>query len=138
MKINFNDIKKLFAFPIFVFLLNVVLNNFFHPIYVEYRLDILTHFLGGMSIAYGAYYAIDIAKRADIIKIKNLFLKVLLILAIVMAAAVVWEFCEFFPDYLLGTNNQAKNFETMKDLIIGTVGGIVISLYFFRCEYYAL
>ena len=119
------DLLKLGVFPFLVFMLNYSLGVIFGDVYNLSLVDIPMHFFGGMSIAYSAQHAIGLLEQKGLLAIRNFLLKVFAIVCVVMSVAVVWEFYEFLSDYFLGTRYQPSNANTMKDLCMGMIGGVV-------------
>jgi len=124
------DMIKLGISPFLVFMLNYSAYHLYAGLYEKFSADTLLHFLGGLSIAYSAYQAIYLAEKNDWMMIKKPYLKAFIIIATVILAAVVWEMYEFSSDQFLGTNYQPSNADTMKDLIMGMLGGIIFCLSF--------
>ena len=55
-----------------------------------------------------------------------------MIVGLVMIAAVLWEVYEFLWDQIFGTLFQPSKADTIKDLIMGMLGGIVFCVLFVR------
>ncbi|MEK7532748.1 MAG: hypothetical protein AAB579_04085 [Patescibacteria group bacterium] len=111
--------------PFFVYLLNYVLLNFTQAMYWPIPVDTPMHALGGLAIAYSAAHATRLLEKNNKLVIKSMLVKIFIILATVVFAAVVWEFYEFLHDYFFGTSYQTTNADTMKDLFMGLLGGLV-------------
>ena len=131
MKKALKDFVKLGAFPFLVYFTNDLFTRFLLTAYDNYHLDTYFHFIGGLSIATTAYFFLAMLEQADIIIIKRKLAKAFLIIVLVMSAAVLWEIYEFFWDLHFGTHMQPNNFDTMKDMIMGTLGGITFCFKFF-------
>lgn len=123
MTIKFFDIIKITLAPFLIYLLNEILYNFWPDLSLAWHLDNYLHIMGGMSIAAASIVALRLAERGGWLKINRAIVAFFLVVALVMAAAVIWEFYEFLHDYFYGTHFQPSNSDTMKDLFMGTVGG---------------
>ncbi len=124
------DILKLGIYPVLVFMLNYSAYNLFPEFYISWRVDIPIHILGGLSIAYSATSAIYLAERKNVMAIEKLWMRAAVVVALVITAAVWWEFYEFLSDRFLGTHNQPNNADTIKDLFMGMLGGLIFCLNF--------
>ncbi|MBP6859027.1 MAG: hypothetical protein KBC69_00170 [Candidatus Magasanikbacteria bacterium] len=127
MRFTFKDLFSICSAPFVVFLIGDSLNNFYEPYSTVWWWNVLFHFLGGVSMAISGFFILNLAKRIDKIKTTSRLVEALLIIMFVMSVAVVWEFYEFLSDKFLYTHSQASNFDTMKDLCMGTLGAISFS-----------
>lgn len=123
MIIKYTDIIKITLAPFLIYILDEVLYYVWADFAFAYNTDIYLHLIGGMSIAASSIVALSLAERADWIKIKNAMTAFCVVVALVIVAAVMWEFYEFIHDRLYGSHFQPSNFDTMKDLFMGTLGG---------------
>ena len=119
------DAVKLGLFPFLVFMINYCLMLILPDAGRAYQADTLLHLFGGMSIAYSANHALLLAERSKLITFKSRLLKIVMIVGMVMIAAVLWEVYEFVWDQIFGTLFQPSKADTIKDLIMGMLGGIV-------------
>ena len=131
MPLKIKDIIKICIFPYAVF----IVADSFYRYYEHYDdfwwINILFHFLGGLSITISGFFILDMAKRFDLIKTKSIFIDAFLLTCFVMSVATAWEFYEFFADrYLntLGFHGPITYTDTIKDLIMGTLGVIFFCL----------
>jgi hypothetical protein len=127
MNLTYKNILKLGAFPILVYVLNDTFQFLAPNFYILYSVDTLSHFLGGLSIAYSASYALSLLEKKNWITIKKNILRIGIVLAVVMTIAVWWEFYEFVYDYFLipAYIMQPSVGDTIKDLYMGMFGAIV-------------
>jgi hypothetical protein len=90
--------------------------------------DIPMHFAGGIATAISSYYFLE--DFSDRQKFHTQFkpLQILIIIALVALAAVVWEMMEFTFDTIAGTNLQPSLPDTVKDLTVGMTSGILTTL----------
>ena len=118
---------KIGLLPLLVYISNDLICRFFLDWYLKYGVDSYFHFAGGVSIAFGVTNILAVLEEEKTIFIKRKLVKAFFIIAIVALAAVLWETYEFFWDLRFGTHFQPSNFDTMKDLILGTLGGTVFA-----------
>ena len=123
---NYKIIIKLLYLPFLVYVFNNTVQSLALNFYYIYSVDTLSHFLGGLSIAYSINYALTLIEQKKWITIKKNFLRATIIIGAVMTTAVLWEFYEFIYDVLaLGTAMQPSVADTIKDLCMGMIGAIV-------------
>lgn len=107
-------------FMIFAYFLGTVLN--FYDKFNNY--DTLMHFLSGV---FEAFIAIDLIKEN-----KNKGLNILFVLGFVCLVSVCWEIFEFTSSIVLKVDPQRVELtgvtDTMKDLIVALIGGILVVL----------
>jgi hypothetical protein len=115
--------------PILVFLLHVVLVRVTNIYLVLPRLDVPTHYVGGLSLAYSFALAIPTLKNQKAISQLDRLVELVLIFTLVSTAAIFWEFAEFLLDRFLGTNLQISLQNTMQDLLMGMLGAATIVVY---------
>lgn len=126
---KFKDLIKLvlcFYFPLAVFLFSLVL-GFFDAYDLYPWIDVPMHFLGGFSIAYASILVLR-EVRGEVV-VKDRFFEVMIILGFVCIAAVLWELGEFLVDYFFNWGWQLGLEDTLFDLFMGMVGGLVATLF---------
>ena len=124
--INFT---KIFLFPFIVFIANEFCWRLFTDWYKSNGIDSYFHFVGGVSIAFTASQLSNYFEKENFIILKRKLIKAFLIISFVAFAALVWEIHEFILDQFYHTSiRQPSNFDTMKDMILGLVGGIFFTL----------
>lgn len=79
-------------------------------------------------MAISGLYILSFFKRIGKISTASAIVDATLIILFTMSMAVCWEFYEFLSDTFLYTHAQASNFDTMKDLFMGTLGAMVFSV----------
>ena len=100
--------------------------------YYIYSVDTLSHFLGGLSVAYSANYALSLMEKKGWITIQKNILRAGIIVSLVMTCAVLWEFYEFIYDLSLwGEIMQPSIADTIKDLSMGMIGAVIFSLFIY-------
>lgn len=87
--------------------------------------DIPMHFLGGVSIAVGGAVCIASWKGASFLGSVPGWFVVMFLVGLTMIFGVLWEFVEFGSDWILHTVNQQGLRDTMGDLAMDLLGGVV-------------
>ena len=110
--------------PLTVFVFYAVAAKGFNA-YIDYpRLDIPTHFFGGVAITY--FYLVAIAHGQHLVGRLHRSIQLLLALGLTAIAAVIWEFLEFLSDAGFGTLMNLGVADTLVDLFFGLLGGLVM------------
>jgi hypothetical protein len=107
--------------PLVVLILHGIFGDLFGH---EPVVDPISHFCGGAAIAWFVWEAQFII--GEKFGRPNRLCIECLMLCVTCTAAVFWEFGEFFSDVFLGTNVQRSLSNTMRDLILGALGGGII------------
>jgi hypothetical protein len=96
-------------------------------------LDFPIHFLGGASMAFFFFHALDCFEA--MLGTMTAFTRHLFSFSLACTVGLFWEFGELFSDTFLHTHIQITLHETMSDLIADTTGAITsLSLIFIgRC-----
>jgi hypothetical protein len=111
--------------PFGVFVLYLVANAF--DAYLLYPpLDIPTHFLGGMAIAYLYWSAIKNSQKL-VGRIPPPIMH-LLTLTCTGTTTVLWEFFEYAFDFIFHTHMVLGLEDTLKDMFMGLSGGLILVL----------
>ncbi|HMR55599.1 MAG TPA: hypothetical protein PKD34_03350 [Candidatus Doudnabacteria bacterium] len=121
---------KIILGPAIVLVLHIIadLTGLYYEIF---WLDVPMHFLGGVAIAFSAYYFLtyaDITSKQVAVKLLSLFL----ILALTALSAVGWEIFEYGMDRIFKTRMQPSVHDTMKDLAFGLLGGAIAGITLLR------
>ena len=96
-------------------------------------LDIPMHFLGGLAIAFFLWTANSVYSRSGTFGRPNGNAIAVLTLTSTATCALLWEFAEFLSDRYLGTNTQKGLEDTLLDMLLGVVGGVVfVGIAWFR------
>ena len=129
--ITLKKLIKLGIFPFLVYAVNEIFYSFWQNFYTSHSVDSYFHFVGGVSIAFSSCIFLEILEASGYIKIKGKLLKTFLVITLVALAALLWEIYEFTFDQIANTTfHQPSNFDTMKDMILGLIGGVVYSIFF--------
>jgi len=127
IKNNILRILSFFIFPAIVFIINLPI-GFLYDLYPW--IDIPMHFLGGFSVAFTGVLFLKFFDERNLLKIKNPFIFIFVVASFVALVAVLWEFYEFFLQYIFGIIYQLSLEDTMLDLAMGLGGGIVGGIVF--------
>lgn len=112
--------------PVLVFVIHLVALLGF-DIYNRFsEFDIPMHFAGGVAIAY--FFGVCYREAAQLGLLGQPSANVFppMILGLTSLAAVVWEFAEFVADQQFGVHTQPGLADTLLDLLMGLLGGIVV------------
>jgi hypothetical protein len=110
--------------PLSVLIGHSVFAKFFgHEPYV----DPVMHFSGGVAAAY--FFRKVSMMGNEVLGELTDFSRDLLSFGLTCSIALFWEMAEFISDIFLGTNVQTSNTNTMRDLILGTVGALMFLLF---------
>ncbi len=123
--LNYKTITKLLLLPSLVYVFNATFESLAFNFYTTYSVDTLSHFLGGLSIAYSVSYALSLFEKKHWITIQKNILRDGIIITTVMATAVLWEFYEFIHGQLFNSVMQPSVADTIKDLCMGMIGAII-------------
>lgn len=89
--------------------------------------DVLVHFFSGVPIALGAVLLLGVAAaRRSLVMPPGL--EALTVVGLHSLVALAWEVAEFTADQVLGAQTQKGNTDTMTDLIVGTLGALLVAL----------
>lgn len=91
-------------------------------------LDRPMHVLGGAAIAYFGAVLLREAEGAGALTLHAGALRALFLLGLTALAAVAWELLERASDQVLGTGFQTGLGDTMRDLLLGLLGGAIFLL----------
>ncbi|PIR74211.1 MAG: hypothetical protein COU35_03675 [Candidatus Magasanikbacteria bacterium CG10_big_fil_rev_8_21_14_0_10_47_10] len=127
MNISIKNISKAFIPPSVLFAFHIFAIVVFNVYVVIQNFDMLMHFFGGASIGITAVLVYKELVRVNIINKLPVWLLVFLSVSVVALVASSWEFAEYLADTYLGTYMQAGLPDTMGDMALGIVGGLVSS-----------
>lgn len=127
--VHLKTIIRLGAWPYIVFLLNYSLYKLWLEQYIAWKLDMFMHILGGVAIAHTISYLLELAEDKNLIVFKNWLVRTSVIVAFVIVAAVFWEWYEFLSDVFFVTVHQSSLADTMKDLFMGLLGGVLYIIF---------
>lgn len=93
-------------------------------------LDIPTHFMGGVAITY--FYRSAIHHSQKIVGEIPIPIQVLLAFTCTGTTIIFWEFYEVTLDFLFGAHNVLGLQDTIKDMFVGLLGALVLSIFYRR------
>jgi hypothetical protein len=88
-------------------------------------IDVPMHVLGGLAIAYFFDRGLTVILPDGRRSVATARVERVLIFSLVCTAAVLWEFAEFVSDRLAGTDSQVGLQDTLGDLLVGMLAGLV-------------
>lgn len=115
---------KLLLLPLIILLIHGVFSYFgFYGRFVW--IDIPMHFFGGVSIGIAYLLFFRMLQKMNYVGRIHPFLEMGIITSFVSITAVFWEFREFLGDYFFGWHTQPSIADTMADLFLGMLGGVM-------------
>jgi hypothetical protein len=94
------------------------------------RLDIPTHFMGGVTITY--LYRVAIRNSQVFLGEIPLPVQILFAFTCTGTTVVLWEFYEIVLDTFLKTHMVLGLYDTIKDMLLGLSGALVITVLYRR------
>ena len=88
--------------------------------------DLPMHFGGGIAIAFFFLRSADVFTARRLISPLDSAVLAVLVFALTAAAAVHWEFMEWFVDARFGAGMQMGLNDTLVDMLLGVVGGLLL------------
>ena len=131
-KLKLYHMDEILIFSYYLFLLLALVFGSILGVYYEiWWFDLFTHFLSGIMTSILAFIILKENKIADK---KHKIFNFIFILTFTIAIAACWEFFEFTSDKLFKSDVQwvAKTGvdDTMTDMLIATLGGVISSIYY--------
>ena len=93
-------------------------------------LDIPTHFMGGVAITY--FYRSAIRNSQKFTGDVPLSVQILFAFTCTGTTVVLWEFYENIVDYFAGTHMVLGLTDTLKDMFLGLLGALILSVFYRR------
>jgi len=127
MKIGLFEFRRLVMFglgPLVLFVVNMVF-VFTGAYQIFLPLDDVMHVLGGVVMAKFVVDGVGVLEPGFFGQKNSRWLSGLCVLGLVSLIAVVWEFAEFGVDYFWSVGLQQGLADTLMDLALGWVGGVV-------------
>lgn len=116
-----------FIFPVFVLFIHFFL-SFFNVYEIFSWFDMPIHFLGGMAVSITYFLTLKYLQRENYLRLDNLA-RIIFVFALVSLTALFWEFFEFSLTYLTGLGFQGGLDDTMLDLFLGMLGGLITVIF---------
>ena len=126
-----NDLRTIagfFIFPIFVLAAHFFLLLFSNIYSVFPWFDIPMHFIGGMAVSITYFLTLGYLQKRNYLRMSGI-IKIIFVFALVSLTAVFWEFFEFLAEYFTGLNLQGDLNDTMLDLFLGVLGGLLTVIF---------
>jgi hypothetical protein len=127
--ISISNFWQIFWPPIVVFACHVVLLLLLNTYNIFPNIDILMHYLGGLSMGYSCLLGLFFLQRHQLISPLDKLIELGFVFTLVATIAVFWEFGEFLIDHFLGRNVQVSLANTMQDLLMGILGALTLVVY---------
>lgn len=89
--------------------------------------DTVVHFFSGIPIGLGWLLVFGVTARRSRLVLPP-WLEALVITALGAFTAVLWEVSEYTSDQTIGTQAQFNNQDTMVDMMVGTLGGLLVAV----------
>ncbi|HJS18192.1 MAG TPA: hypothetical protein VJ785_05565, partial [Anaerolineales bacterium] len=93
-------------------------------------LDIPTHFVGGVAITY--FYRSAIYHSQRVVGEIPLSIQVILAFTCTGTTIIFWEFYENILDFLFNAHNVLGVADTVRDMFVGLLGALMLSLFYRR------
>lgn len=114
--------------PLAIFLFHELAAHVFDIYRLWPAIDVPFHFLGGFAIAFFAAGHLNACAARGLVRRPDPILRLFILFAAAVVAAVFWEFAEWTADRFLGTACQLGNDDTVLDLLMGSLGGLAYVL----------
>lgn len=95
-----------------------------------YHVDTLFHFAGGALAADAC--SVWLRARAPWWRNVPLVARIVVMVGCSLIVGMAWEWYEFLSDLYLGTHHQLSLADTMKDLALDALGGMIYGIFFAR------
>ncbi len=125
---RFLVLVQIFAVPATVFILHAVAVLYLGVYSVFPNFDNPMHFIGGLSAGFSMLLLLRTFENSGWLKLNSSAVFWLLSVALTVSIAVLYEFWEFGMDEIFGMRLQWGLTDTMVDLLLGTLGAMLISL----------
>ena len=128
------SLKKGAWAPITVFSIHVISSVLLNIYTVFPSFDIPMHFLGGLSITYFYIQCVICGIKEDILGRPSFLAVILLIFLLTCTTTIFWEFAEWTSDVLFKTYMQVSLNDTLLDMALGILGGVVMIVIEFKSK----
>ena len=91
--------------------------------------DTITHFVSAIFVSLFAFTIVFILDEYWDDLHMNAYSMAFMVVIFTMAVGLMWEFDEWLLDSIFGTNLQAGLDNTMKDLVVDTIAGIIVAIF---------
>ncbi len=118
--------------PLLVFATHLFLSRGIEAYRDHPWLDIPMHLAGGVAMAFCLHAALLVLEDRELVERTEPKIRSLLVVALTGCTAIFWEFAEFTTDQLGFTRAQAGLADTLLDMALGLVGGLLFVTLFAR------
>lgn len=92
------------------------------------QIDIPLHFAGGFAIAFFLGGGLKILEERQLLAPLPPWVRLGLLFGLVNTTALFWEFAEWIADHTIGSHCQLSLGDTLFDLLLGVLGGMLYLL----------
>lgn len=103
------------------------IGSYLHFYGVWYPWDTVVHFYSGFVIALAAHFALRVIMERYKFTLPG-WVHGVILTAIGVTGAFLWEVGEFVRDLLVGGDAQVDNQDTMTDMIAGTIAALIVAV----------
>ncbi|MFP4400737.1 MAG: hypothetical protein ACLFPQ_02565 [Candidatus Woesearchaeota archaeon] len=125
------DFPTIFEIMVLVFIFASIYLGFIHSYYERFWWwDVLLHTSSGIVFGLLGLYLVYILDRKYRVAVKlNPYFVALFAISFAIAMGALWEILEFSLDYFFSTDLQLSLADTMWDLIVDTLGAIIVAIF---------
>jgi len=116
--------------PILVFVFHVIASKGFDAYEHFPLLDVPMHFIGGLAICYFFAICTKAPHTSLLLGQHTKFSLFVMLVALTGTTTVVWEFAEWISDQYFSQNAQLGVSDTMLDMFLGLLGGVIVAFIF--------
>lgn len=99
--------------------------NYLHFYTVVTPWDMIIHFYSGFVITLASVYFLVVTEQRYDLALPPWF-EMVVVLSVHGFVALLWEVAEFTVDATIGTSAQLGNYDTMTDMIVGTMASFIV------------
>ena len=123
---NITAFLKMLTLPIIVFGVHILLSKTVDMYGLFPWIDIPMHFVGGMTMTTTLIMWYKALQHINVIPQMHGAITKLFLFTATSTITIFWEFAEFSTDVFFGTHAQVSIPDTMKDMFLGMMGGLLI------------
>ncbi len=127
-----NSIKHGAWAPITVFCIHVIAILILDVYSFFPNFDIPMHFVGGLAITFFFIESVISAKSNLILGNPSIVALIMMMFLLTCTTTIFWEFAEWIMDKLFLTHAQVSLDDTLLDMLLGILGGIVMIIIRFK------
>ena len=122
------QIALFFKYPFVLLILHIYMARVLHLHAILWWLDSVEHLLGGILITHSYYLLIRYSNDKQLLPRIPKSIMLILLFTMTGTTTVLWEFAEYTLDYYFDLRMQAGVADTMLDMFLGIVGGVIVIL----------